>query len=187
MMKFYDIKAAFTSFNFAYERLINFQKFSQLSLCYPPPIHACCASDQSLGDINVNVWSCPFSFYFQTANIYSNIEYTKMEYGTITLISFLKYFIKNKAYMMQIYQNEKQIIIFSHFFCYLFGNQKIKADSLVETRILMSFSPRKYRTLKDVRYIPLFLQDNQVSIILSKASILAMRLLILSKLGLLIP
>lgn len=30
-----------------------------------------------------------------------------MEYGTITLIPFLKYFIKNKAYMMQIYQNEK--------------------------------------------------------------------------------
>ncbi len=63
MMKFDDIKAAFTSFNFAYERLINFQKFSELSLCYPP-IHACYASDQSLGDINVNVWSCPFSFYF---------------------------------------------------------------------------------------------------------------------------
>lgn len=36
MMKFYDIKAAFTSFNFAYERLINFQKFSELSLSYPP-------------------------------------------------------------------------------------------------------------------------------------------------------
>lgn len=64
MMKFDDIKAAFTSFNFAYKRLINFQKFSELSLCYPPQIHACYASDQSLGDINVNVWSCPFSFYF---------------------------------------------------------------------------------------------------------------------------
>lgn len=36
MMKFDDIKAAFTSFNFAYERLINFQKFSELSLCSPP-------------------------------------------------------------------------------------------------------------------------------------------------------
>ena len=36
MMKFDDIKAAFTSFNFAYKRLINFQKFSELSLCYPP-------------------------------------------------------------------------------------------------------------------------------------------------------
>ena len=35
-MKFDDIKATFTSFNFAYERLINFQKFSELSLCYPP-------------------------------------------------------------------------------------------------------------------------------------------------------
>ena len=35
MMKFYDIKAAFTSLHFAYERLINFQKFSELSLCYP--------------------------------------------------------------------------------------------------------------------------------------------------------
>lgn len=64
MMKFDDIKPAFTSFNFAYKRLINFQKFSELSLCHPPPIHACYASDQSLGDINVNVWSCPFSFYF---------------------------------------------------------------------------------------------------------------------------
>ena len=64
MMKLDNIKAAFTSFNFAYKRLINFQKFSELSLCYPPPIHACYASDQSLGDINVNVWSCPFSFSF---------------------------------------------------------------------------------------------------------------------------
>ena len=36
MIKFYDIKAAFTSLHFAYERLINFQKFSELSLCYPP-------------------------------------------------------------------------------------------------------------------------------------------------------
>ena len=36
MMKFDDIKPAFTSFNFAYKRLINFQKFSELSLCYPP-------------------------------------------------------------------------------------------------------------------------------------------------------
>ena len=36
MMKFYDIKAAFTSLNLAYERLINFQQFSELSLCYPP-------------------------------------------------------------------------------------------------------------------------------------------------------
>ena len=82
MMKFYDIKAAFTSFNFAYERLINFQKFSELSLCYPP-IHACCASDQSLGDINGNELFYPYRFYILTANIYSNIEYTKMEYGTI--------------------------------------------------------------------------------------------------------
>ena len=64
MIKFYDIKAAFTSLHFAYERLINFQKFSELSLCYPPKIHACCASDQSLGDINVNVWSCSFSLCF---------------------------------------------------------------------------------------------------------------------------
>lgn len=64
MMKLDNIKAAFTSLHFAYERLINFQQFSELSLSYPPPIHACCASDQSLGDINVNVWSCPFSFYF---------------------------------------------------------------------------------------------------------------------------
>ena len=36
MMKFYDIKAAFTSLNLAYERLINFQQFSELFLCYPP-------------------------------------------------------------------------------------------------------------------------------------------------------
>lgn len=36
MMKLDDIKAAFTSLHFAYERLINFQKFSELSLCYPP-------------------------------------------------------------------------------------------------------------------------------------------------------
>lgn len=36
MMKFDDIKAAFTSLHFAYERLINFQKFSELRLCYPP-------------------------------------------------------------------------------------------------------------------------------------------------------
>ena len=36
MMKFDNIKAAFTSLHFAYERLINFQKFSELSLCYPP-------------------------------------------------------------------------------------------------------------------------------------------------------
>lgn len=36
MMKFYDIKAAFTSLNLAYERLINFQQFSELSLCYSP-------------------------------------------------------------------------------------------------------------------------------------------------------
>lgn len=36
MMKFYDIKAAFTSLNLAYKRLINFQQFSKLSLCYPP-------------------------------------------------------------------------------------------------------------------------------------------------------
>ncbi len=46
MMKFYDIKAAFTSLNLAYERLINFQQFSELFLCYPPPFRACCASDQ---------------------------------------------------------------------------------------------------------------------------------------------
>ncbi len=46
MMKFYDIKAAFTSLNLAYKRLINFQQFSELSLCYPPPFRACCASDQ---------------------------------------------------------------------------------------------------------------------------------------------
>ena len=37
MMKLDNIKAAFTSLHFAYERLINFQKFSELSLCYPPP------------------------------------------------------------------------------------------------------------------------------------------------------
>ena len=80
MMKFDDIKPAFTSFNFAYKRLINFQKFSELSLCYPPPIHACYASDQSLGDINVNELFYPYLFYNLTANIYSNIEYTKMEY-----------------------------------------------------------------------------------------------------------
>lgn len=36
MMKLDNIKAAFTSLHFAYERLINFQKFSELSLCYPP-------------------------------------------------------------------------------------------------------------------------------------------------------
>ena len=36
MMKFYDIKAAFTSLYLAYKRLINFQQFSELSLCYPP-------------------------------------------------------------------------------------------------------------------------------------------------------
>lgn len=36
MMKLDDIKAAFTSLHLAYERLINFQKFSELSLSYPP-------------------------------------------------------------------------------------------------------------------------------------------------------
>ena len=80
MMKFDDIKATFTSFNFAYERLINFQKFSELSLCYPPPIHACCASDQSLGDINVNELFYPYRIYILTANIYSIIGYSKIEY-----------------------------------------------------------------------------------------------------------
>ena len=36
MMKLDNIKAAFTSLHFAYKRLINFQKFSELSLGYPP-------------------------------------------------------------------------------------------------------------------------------------------------------
>lgn len=36
MMKLDNIKAAFTSLHFAYERLINFQQFSELSLSYPP-------------------------------------------------------------------------------------------------------------------------------------------------------
>ncbi|MCI1093109.1 hypothetical protein MOP95_20885, partial [Stenotrophomonas maltophilia] len=36
LMEFYDIKTAFTSLYFAYERLINIQKFSELSLRYPP-------------------------------------------------------------------------------------------------------------------------------------------------------
>ena len=45
-MEFYNIKTAFASLNLAYERLINIQKFSELSLRYPPPFHACYASDQ---------------------------------------------------------------------------------------------------------------------------------------------
>ena len=36
MLKFYDINAAFSSLNLAYERLINFHQFSELILCYPP-------------------------------------------------------------------------------------------------------------------------------------------------------
>ena len=43
---------------------LTFRSSASWACVTPPPIHACYASDQSLGDINVNVWSCPFSFYF---------------------------------------------------------------------------------------------------------------------------
>ena len=45
-------------------------------VCVTPPFRACCASDQWLGDINVNVCSCPWSFYFdaQIYILFTNIQ-----------------------------------------------------------------------------------------------------------------
>ena len=82
-MKFYDIKAAFTSLNLAYKRLINFQQFSELSLCYPP--------------ISRLLRKRPMTWWYKCecmllsiislilgANIYSFIGYTKIEYYVVS-------------------------------------------------------------------------------------------------------